>query len=229
MKIIALEGIDKAGKHTQADLLAEHLTEMGYKVTRYEFVDYDSVTGKLIQEFLHHEQKLDPFTVQLLQAANKQELQPKFKAMNDKYDFLILDRYIQSQFVYGAYFILKQLRQGNITDEEYAAQLNILDVLSRDTIMRPWLNIYVDVDVHDSITRKGEHGANDDYERNSDLLTFVRNAYKDCANNRKDTISVNGLQSPDEVSKQIIDVFNQVKGMDLDENTSYLDTMSDKL
>lgn len=229
MKIIAIEGLDKAGKHTQADLLAENLTKMGYKVARYEFVDYDSVTGKLIQEFLHHEQKLDPFTVQLLQAANKQELQPKFKSMNDEYDFLILDRYVQSQFVYGAYFILKQARKGHISPEEFSAQLNILDILSRDTIVKPWLNLYIDVDVEHSIGRKGEHGANDDYERNKKLLEFTRKLYTDCAMSRKDTLMINGMQTPDEVSQDIIDMFNEVKDMDIYDDMSYIDLLNNSL
>lgn len=226
MKIIAIEGLDKAGKHTQADLLAEHLTEMGYKVARYEFVDYDSVTGKLIQEFLHHEQKLDPFTVQLLQAANKQELQPKFKSMDEEYDFLILDRYVQSQFVYGAYFILKQATKGHVSAQEFSAQLNILDILSRDTIVKPWLNIYIDVDVEHSIGRKGEHGENDDYERNKDLLEFTRKLYTDCAMERKDTIMINGLQSPEDVSDDIIEMFEEVQDMDITEDMSYIDLLN---
>lgn len=46
--IIAIEGLDASGKATQSKLLMSHLASTGRDVKRYEFPNYDSITGRAL-------------------------------------------------------------------------------------------------------------------------------------------------------------------------------------
>lgn len=224
MKIIALEGLDKAGKHTQADLLEKDLEKTGARVKRAEFINYKSETGKMLMKFLRSNEKVDNFTIQLLQMINKQEEYSLFrKFARQKIDYLILDRFTLSEFIYGYYFIMQDVNNGNINHDEFQHQIKMLDEFTSYLSPKVDLNIYVDIDVKTSIGRKGEYGDNDRYERNKALHSFVRDTYTKFANSRNDMFKVNGMQSPELVHKELmkkLDKFDWKK-----EQKSYFNSM----
>lgn len=161
MKIISFEGLDKSGKRTQSDLLAKELSERGYNVVRSEFHRYDTPTGKLIRQFLDGEYKVPQAAIECIMAADKFAQLDWFKELEEQgIDVLILDRYKTSQCVYS-------MAQGITFTPE------LLDNFMPD----PDFEFYLDISVEESMSRKGEHGENDIYERNRTLLEKVKDNY----------------------------------------------------
>lgn len=162
MKIVVFEGLDKAGKRTQATLLEQALVRKGLCVVRSEFHRYDTPTGKLIRQFLDGKYKVNQLAIEAIMAADKYaQLDWMNRIADEGTDVLILDRYTLSQSVYGAangvcpgflYSLLEELPEPDYT-------------------------VYLDINPLVSMQRKGEHGSNDVYEKDFPLLDEVRNRY----------------------------------------------------
>ena len=102
MKIIAVEGLDKSGKHTQTNMLCQYLKDQGYNTIKSEFHRYDTPTGELIMKWLKKEWDVDQSTIELIMTADKQAQQKWFNELEQQgVDYLILDRYTGSQEVYS--------------------------------------------------------------------------------------------------------------------------------
>lgn len=162
MKIIALEGLDKSGKHSAQNAIVDYLKEEGYIVETMSFPRYDTPTGKLIWDWLRNEYDVDDHTFELIQTADKQAAQSDIQKYEESgVDYLIIDRYDLSQYAYGSYK----------NDDVWLMSLN-------HYIRRPDITIFFDVDPVVSMSRKGEHGDNDKYESDLELLTHVSKSYK---------------------------------------------------
>jgi dTMP kinase len=184
MKIIAIEGLDKSGKHTQSNMLVDYLRSRGYKVEKSEFHRYDTPTGQLIKKWLYKEWDVDQTTIELVMAADKQAQQKWFKELEDQgIDFLILDRYTKSQFVYSL---------ANDMPNDWVHQLQRF-------MRKPNMEIFIDIPAEESMKRKGKHGENDRYESDLKLLNEVRALffwYSD--------VTIDGIGHPEEIHKDII-------------------------
>lgn len=164
MIIIAFEGLDKSGKHTQSNLVTNWLKEEGYNVVQSEFHRYDTPTGKLIQQWLYKTWDVDKLTIELIMAADKHAQQRWFVELEEQgVDFLILDRYIGSQVCYA---------KASGLDSEW------IEVLQK-YLRKPDFSIFIDISPQESVKRKGKHGKNDRYESDIEFLTSVRNVYYD--------------------------------------------------
>ena len=162
LKIIAFEGLDKSGKRTQSELLAQELSERGYNVVHSEFHRYDTPTGKLIRQFLDGEYKAPQLAIECIMAADKYAQLDWFKELEQQgIDVLILDRYTLSQLVYA---------KAQDVDADFV--YGILELLPA-----PTFEFYLDISVEESIGRKGQHGENDLYERNHAFLQKVQAEY----------------------------------------------------
>ncbi len=191
MKIIAFEGLDKSGKATQSKLLANYLESEGYKVEHSEFHRYDTPTGKLIQDWLYGRYKVSQRTIELIMTADKQAQQEWFKQLEkNETDFLVLDRYTTSQLVYS---------QCNGISKQWTEEL-------QNFLWLPHFEFFIDVPVSVSMKRKGQHGDNDRYESNKDLLTKVRKGYLShfLADIRGRHI-IDGMQSIENVHSDIVE------------------------
>lgn len=164
MRIIAIEGLDKAGKHTQAKSLVRELTNKGYKVAQSEFHRYETPTGRLIMDWLTCQWDASQKTIELIMCADKQAQQDWFQELDkNNYDFLILDRYTLSQVAYGI---------ANGIDGRW-----ILDL--QKYMRKPDIDIIIDIPAEMSMSRKGKHnnGDNDKYESDLEMLKRVRHNY----------------------------------------------------
>lgn len=160
-KIISFEGLDKSGKHSGLNTIKTYLTNKGYSVEELSFPNYKSEIGKLIRKYLIGELKLDKFAFETLQATDKLDGQRTIKELIGKVDYILIDRYIHSQFAYG---------MNNVSP-------SYLEKLLEPTIS-PDIVLYFDVSVENSMSRKGEHGDNDIYESNKQLLLNVQSNYE---------------------------------------------------
>lgn len=161
MRIIAVEGLDKAGKHTATNVLEHYFKSQGLKVARVSMPNYDSPTGALIRDWLTGKFDADTKTFELLQAADKQHMQKIIQDFEDDgVEILLMDRYLHSMLAYGAYD-------------------NDLDWLQELTkyMRTPDDVVYLDVEPEVSMHRRGKFGDNDIYESNIDRLRATGRRY----------------------------------------------------
>lgn len=99
--IIVIEGTDQAGKKTQSELLASALKKNKIKTKIFSFPDYTTPIGKEISKFLHGKRKFPPQVIHCLLAANRWEKLDQIKKAHAENSVLIMNRYYQSNLVYG--------------------------------------------------------------------------------------------------------------------------------
>ena len=100
-KIIVLEGIDKAGKSTQSKLLMDYLKLSGKICTLITFPDYTTSIGAEIKAFLEGKRDYPIELKHILLSANRWEKKKEIESMVDSGTIVILNRYYQSNLVYG--------------------------------------------------------------------------------------------------------------------------------
>jgi dTMP kinase len=100
-RLIAIEGIDQAGKRTQAHLLAGEIRKMGLPVSVWNFPDYTTPLGRQLKAYLAGKIQLDSHSVHLLYAANKWEVAEKLAHRIERGGVVIVNRYSPSNLAYG--------------------------------------------------------------------------------------------------------------------------------
>lgn len=186
MKIISIEGLDKAGKFSQGEMLLAYLKTCGKKVVKSEFHRYDTPTGKLIMDWLTNKWDVDQHTIELVMTADKQAQQKWFQELEEEgIDFLILDRYTGSQVVYS---------KANGVSPEWTEEL-------QRHMRKPDVEIFIDITAEESMSRKGKHnnGENDRYESDLELLQRVRSLFLE-----RNNIKIDGMKRPHEVHMNIL-------------------------
>src|SRR5256712_11134380 len=100
-RLIALEGIDQAGKKTQTRLLSASLRREGFKVGTLSFPIYSTSSGRLIRSFLAGRAKTSPHALHLLYSLNRWENMETITGALKKNDLVICNRYTPSNLAYG--------------------------------------------------------------------------------------------------------------------------------
>lgn len=185
--LIVIEGSDKAGKSTQTQLLSDKLRKEGLKVATMAFPDYSTNIGKEIRAFLHGEKDYPVEVRHMLLSANRWEKKAEIEKIQKKNDALILNRYYQSNIVYG---IADGLRQ---------EWLQSLDTgIPKEDIV-----IVIDIDPEVSIKRMQSKG--DLFEMNDDMMSKVCKLYRELAG-KYNWLLVNGDRSREEVHNDIVKI-----------------------
>ena len=189
MQIIAIEGLDKSGKNTLVKDLELDLKSQGYSVETMEYHNYDSPTGKIIWDWLRGNYEADQKTIELIMAADKHAQKKKIEDFRiNGVDYLLIDRYILSQKVY--YFSNIAIdREFDASVVNYRKSLSFLEAILSD-LPQPNLNIILNISPETSMSRKGQHGENDKYEENKQLLETVSSYYLGMASQFTEIIKV---------------------------------------
>jgi dTMP kinase len=157
--LIAIEGIDQAGKQTVCDWLAQELRAHGVQTEQTGFPDYATPLGQEITAFLRGQRVYPAEARQLLYAANRWERAAEIRAWLADGRAVVVDRYIASGVAYGA-----------------AQGLDMAWMLSVEQGLPPaGLTILLDITPDVSLARKTT--ARDAYEARLDLLAQARDAY----------------------------------------------------
>ena len=102
--LIAIEGIDGSGKHTQAKLLQHTLVANGYSVYATGFPQYDSWFGSMVGKFLNGDfgplESVDPRFTALLYAGDRFEAKPAIEAALGEGKIVLIDRYVGSNLAH---------------------------------------------------------------------------------------------------------------------------------
>ena len=100
-KIIVVEGTDKAGKGTQSRLLINALKISGIRCAKMDFPDYTTPIGQEIRAFLDGRRNYTMEVKHMLLSANRWEKKSEIEGMIKKDTIIIMNRYYQSNIVYG--------------------------------------------------------------------------------------------------------------------------------
>ena len=100
-KIIVVEGTDKAGKGTQSRLLINALKISGVRCAKLDFPDYTTPIGQEIRAFLDGRRNYTMEVKHMLLSANRWEKKNEIERMIKKDTIIIMNRYYQSNIVYG--------------------------------------------------------------------------------------------------------------------------------
>lgn len=202
MKIIALEGLDKSGKHSAQLALKAHYEAQGLRVFCKDYHDYDSKTGQLIRQWLYGEYPVDQATIELIMSADKMKDQSLFRLWQKEntFDVLLFDRYLDSQEVYAfANYVLAKKEEKESLLTTYQATC-----LLRSSYLVPDYVLYLEVTPEKSMKRKGQHGDNDRYESNKKLLTTVYALYEEKHQLNDHWIKINSNQSMEKMLEKVL-------------------------
>lgn len=192
---IALEGIDGSGKSTQTRLLTEQLTNQGHKVYS-TFEPTNNTIGKLIRDILKGTAKADHRVIAGLFVADRLDhlLNSSYgivKKLEEGYT-VICDRYLFSSYAY----------QGAHMDMDWVIQANAMSA----GILRPDVNIFIDVSPEISMHRLHTNRDNIELFETLENLQLVRAKYMEAFEKLKPVENiciVDGNRTPDEIGKDI--------------------------
>jgi dTMP kinase len=183
--LVVIEGSDKAGKGTQTRLLKEYLEKKGPRVAMLAFPFYNTWIGKEIRAFLHGERDYPIQVRHMLLSANRWEMKSQIEKMLTENDVVILNRYYQSNLVYGQASGLKL---------EWLQSLD--DGLPREDIV-----IVLDVEPEVTVQRMSSKG--DIFEMNDDMLRNVSRIYRELAR-KYGWHLVNGNRDREDVHQEVM-------------------------
>ena len=183
--LVAFEGIDQAGKQTQAQAVQRHLQALGISCEHRYYPDYDTPIGRVIRAALAEGATLAPRARTMLFAANRWELDGAMRALLEQTAVVIVDRYSWSNVVYG-------LAQG--FDESWLRSLE-------HGLVPADLTIFVDIPPQESRRRKSRD--RDGFERDVALLDSARGHYLRLAAAEGWTV-VDGMQPAQDVTTAIL-------------------------
>lgn len=201
---IALEGIDGSGKSTQVKLLAQYLKSKGHKVYT-TFEPTDSPIGKIIRDIFNHKMEGDQKVIAALFAADRlnhllHSENGMLKKLSEGYT-VITDRYYLSSYAYHSV-------HGIDMDWIIAANAMSADLL------RPDINIYIDISPEVSMERINKGRANIEMYETLENLTNVYHQYNVAMQkmeNVEKIVKVNGQQSVEDISNNIINIINNLE------------------
>jgi len=185
--IIVIEGFDQAGKRTQSKLLAKFLRARKLKYKIFSFPDYTTPIGKEIKYYLSGKRKFPPQVIHCLLAANRWEKLKEIQEALSKNYILIMNRYYQSNLVYG---------KANGQDLKWL--LNLDAGLPKENIV-----ILLDVKSEDSFTRKKTR--RDKFEKDKEFAQKIIHTYRTLAKKFGWKI-VNASQTQEQVHKAVKEI-----------------------
>ncbi|KAI0166929.1 thymidylate kinase-domain-containing protein [Hypoxylon sp. FL1284] len=106
---VVFEGMDRAGKTTQAKLLQQRCIESGRETRFMRFPDRTTPIGRMIDSYLKGEADIEDHVIHLLFSANRWEAVKKIHAELEAGHTVVCDRFYHSGIVYSAAKRVKSL------------------------------------------------------------------------------------------------------------------------
>ena len=192
--IITFEGGDQAGKKTQSAMLQKRLRSAKIKTKLFSFPDYSTPIGKEINRYLHGKRKYPAQVIHCLLAANRWEKAAEIKKAQEKNSVVIMNRYRESNLVYGLANGLK---------------LDWLEKLD-EGLPKSDLVIILDVQQKESFARKKQN--RDKFEKDKQFYSKISQGYKRLAKKKRWRI-VNASQSKTEVHDDVVRIVTKKMGL----------------
>lgn len=176
-RLIAIEGVDGAGKRTLTDQLAAELRSRGHSVASAAFPRYAAdVHAALVREALHGAHGDLAHSVHgmaVLYALDRRDAADELRAALHAHDAVLLDRYVASNAAYGA----ARLHQD--ADGDFVAWVRELEI-DRFALPRPDHHLLLCVPASVA-ARRAEHRERTQPERGRDGFESNRSLQERCA------------------------------------------------
>jgi len=185
--LIVIEGSDKAGKSTQTQMLSDGLRKDGLMIATMSFPDYSTNVGKEIKAFLHGEKEYPIEVRHMLLSANRWEKKAEIEKMLKENDAVILNRYYQSNLVYGV-----------------ASGLRLEWLQSLDAGL-PKEDVVVVLDVNPEVSINRMQSKGDVFEMDDDMMGKASKLYREFAS-KYGWILINGDRGKEDVHKEIMQI-----------------------
>lgn len=212
-KLIAVEGADKAGKHTQVMNIVNYLQNHNIPVQTLDFPQYKAFFGRFVRDYLNGKfgatRDLPAEYTMLPYALDRQQHMPMIKHWLDTGHWVILDRYTYS----NAFSIAKTPRN------QWDSKIDFLENLEFTNmgILRPDYNIYlyldprVAYDMRNTGLKEYQNGKPDIHESDFQLLYDVSNVYRHIASRDPKKWTVVDEMRPDGTRMSIDEVFATIR------------------
>jgi len=184
--LIVFEGIDGAGKSTQAEILLERLKTKGYDVVYFREPS-ESKWGREIKKRALLANSLSPEEeLELFQKDRRENVEKNLKPALEEKKVVILDRYYYSTIAYqGAKGIDKEMIKK--ANEEF--------------IVKPDLVFILDIDARRGLKRIKDRKKKDRLFEREDYLVEVRKIFKGFTD--ENIIHIDALKPREEISREI--------------------------
>ena len=192
--IIVFEGGDQAGKKPQSALLEKRLKAAKIKTKLFSFPDYSTPIGKEISKYLHAKIKFSPQVIHCLLAANRWEKLDEIKKAQEKNSIIIMNRYRESNLVYGMANGLK------------------LDWLENLDIGLPKSDLVIVLDVSQSESFSRKRSNRDRFEKNRAFSQQISKIYRKMAKQKRWKM-VDATKSKQDVHENIMRIFGKKIGI----------------
>lgn len=204
--LIAIEGIDGAGKTTQAKLVAEELSKSSnVHLTKNPT---DGLIGKFIREVLAGKVDIPPVSFQYLFSADRQVQQEEIVNELKEGKIIITDRYFWSAIVYGIVD-----REGLDFDQAGNLLLVSQGILSMyHQFLLPDLTIFLDIPMKVALERINLKKIEKEIYENEEKLKKIEKGYKWLINKfPKEFTIIDGTKSEKEITQEIVQLINNEK------------------
>ncbi|CAI5757124.1 unnamed protein product [Candida verbasci] len=194
-QLILIEGLDRSGKSTQAELIAKHLQPSKL----IKFPNRSTPIGKVINEYLENKEfELTDESAHLLFSANRWEIAHEIEELLNNGNFVILDRYIYSGI---AYTLSKETGPNSV--------LSSVDwLIGPDKgLPKPDLTIFLSLDIDEISSRKG--WGNERYEMKQFQIK-VKESFMKILNQDDSSIKIVEVDksSIEQVNEKLMNVIN---------------------
>lgn len=182
-KLVVIEsGTDASGKETQTNILYDRLKKEGYKVIKFTFPNYDSISSSLVKMYLNGDFGEDPdhtnpyitstfFAVDRY-ATYKKDIEKYYK--DDEY-IVILDRYTTSNMTYQASKISGLTERDEFLDWLYNYEFKMYGLPVPDLVIFLDMPVETAQDLLKLRNKKGEAENKKDIHENN--LEYLRKSY----------------------------------------------------
>ncbi|HEX7042053.1 MAG TPA: dTMP kinase [Patescibacteria group bacterium] len=168
-KLIVIEGMDGAGKTTQAKELVKMLNKSGYNAS-YTKEPTDQIVGQFIREkILSGNLKIDPLALQYLFNADRVMHMTKIESLLEKGMIIVMDRYFWSSVAYA-------LADLGGVKEWYLTAFSVLSFYHQFIV--PDISIYLDVDIEIALRRIEKSGKHGEIYDNDKKLPLIAKNYR---------------------------------------------------
>jgi len=179
-KLVVIEGSDGSGKATQTRKLYERLRDVGVRVRRVSFPDYESASSALIQMYLRGDfggdaEAVNPYAAATFYAVDRFANFFKWQDFYQRGGLILSDRYVGSNMAYQG---------AKLEDErERVKFLAWLDDLEYKYygLPRPDLTIFLDMPPEICALLRKERGREDIHEADAVFQTKTYNMYRELA------------------------------------------------
>lgn len=190
-KIIVVEGTDKAGKGTQSRLLINALKISGIRCAKMDFPDYTTPIGQEIRAFLDGRRNYTMEVKHMLLSANRWEKKNEIERMINKDTIIIMNRYYQSNIVYGV-----------------SHDLGLKWLLNLDKGL-PKEDLAIVLEVNPNISYQRAPGDRDTFEMDQKLLMKVHKNYRILAKQFSWKI-IDGDRDSEQVHNEIMNIVKNI-------------------